>query len=107
MPRLCSITWTDRMDDMIRDAWANDVATRDVAHRLHISEFSVRNRAYAIGLQPRGHAPRSTMAGVASLQRAYSRADADRAATIEFELAFCDWADRQPGVEICGYRVAA
>jgi hypothetical protein len=26
-----------------------------------------------------------------------------REATIRFELAFCDWADRHPGIEICPY----
>jgi len=94
------------MDAAIRHAWRNDIATSDVAHGLNISEFSVRNRAYALGLPRRGHAPRSAIQGIRTLQRANSIQDADRAATIEFELAFCDWAERH-GVPTFGYRVAA
>jgi hypothetical protein len=101
-----TIAWTDRMDSIILESWANGTPTQDIAQRLHVSDFSVRRRADALGLKSRGNRYYSQNPYGVTLQSATAMDNADRAATIEFELAYCDWADRhnQP---IYGYRASA
>jgi hypothetical protein len=101
------IAWSKRTDDIIRAAWADGTSTSDIAVRLSVSEYSVRKQARALGLPLRGHGVRKSAMQGLTMQRARAVEDAHRAATIAFELIYCDWADRHPGIEICGYRAAA
>lgn len=101
------ISWSSAQDEMLRRLKRERMTWGEIAKKMRRTPRACRERLWRLNTaRARMVETQKRAAGrVACPNDRFVIGDV-KAATVKFELAFCDWADRH-GIEICGYEAAA